>query len=105
RLLVEFAVHTGLRCSEIAGLHWEHINFGPPATVAVRQQFRNGYLKPPKTPHSARTIPLAPGMTAALCAKRAAVQMPDDLPVFATVTGRHFDPHNLRTRVLRPAAA
>ena len=104
RLVVEFVVHTGLRCSEVAGLCWEHVVLAPPATVSVRQQFRNGRLKPPKTPHSVRTIPLAPGMAARLLTHRLnAAATASDL-VFPTATGRPLDAHNFATRVLRPAA-
>lgn len=104
RLVVEFAVHTGLRCGEIAGLHWEHVTFGELSTVTVRQQYRNGYLKPPKSPSSMRTLPLSPGMAASLAARRRSVGGAPGDPIFASRAGRRLDAHNFATRVLRPAA-
>lgn len=104
-LLAEFFIHTGLRIGEAIALTWEDLDLeAPRARVRVTKQVYLGRLGPPKTPTSNRTIPLAPTMTSRLAALRdERAAQPGDL-VFPGSTGRYLDPHNLRTRILRPAA-
>ena len=52
RLFIAFLAHSGLRIAEAIALHWTHFDLGDTPTVSVRQQYRNGVLKPPKTIYS-----------------------------------------------------
>ena len=66
RPLIVTAVLTGLRCSELRGLTWEHVDFTA-GVIRVRQRadLRNT-MGPPKSKAGRRDVPLAPMVASAL---------------------------------------
>jgi integrase len=66
RALVLTALFTGLRCSELRGLFWKHVDLrGGVVKVRQRADFRNK-IGPPKTKAGRRSVPLAPMVLNAL---------------------------------------
>lgn len=103
-LLAEFLIHTGLRISEAIALTWADLDLGEEPTVHVRRRYFRGQLGQPKSRNSIRKVPLSPSTTEKLRALRDAREgQPPDL-VFPSTDGGYLDPHNLRSRVIRPAA-
>lgn len=103
--LFEFLIHTGLRISEAVGLRWEHLVLtGEHPRVKVREQLYKGRRKKLKSKSGKRDVPLSPGMTARLLARRRDHYDGPSGPVFATVTGTPLTPSNVYSRVLAPAA-
>jgi integrase len=101
----EFLIHSGLRISEAVGLRWEHLVLtGDHPRVKVREQLYKGRRKKLKSKSGKRDVPLSPGMTARLLARRRDHFGGAAGPVFATVTGTPLTPSNVYSRVLAPAA-
>ncbi|HKZ13230.1 MAG TPA: site-specific integrase [Solirubrobacterales bacterium] len=101
----EFLIHTGLRISEAVGLRWEHLVLtGEHPRVKVREQLYKGRRKKLKSRSGKRDVPLSPGMTARLLARRRDHYGGPAGPVFATATGTPLTPSNVYSRVLAPAA-
>jgi integrase len=105
-LFFEFLLQTGVRIGEAIGLRWEHLDLGGErGTVRVREQVYEGVRKRLKTSNGKRDLPLSPGMTGRLLAKRARLRHYDPkAPVFASAAGTELRPANVYRRVLAPAA-
>jgi len=98
-----FLAHTGLRISEALGLTWADMDLGVSPQVHVRRQLCRGSLQALKSSHSRRSIPLTRGMAQTLREMRARGYA-EQAPVFATRVGTPLSRHNMRNRVLKPAA-
>ncbi len=110
RILVETALFSGLRISELLGLTWANIDFAA-GLIRVRAQLsRPHHGEParrvaPKTPASVREVPLVPQLSDRLAAHRRATPFaaPTDW-VFVTSRGTPFGERNVARRVLKKAA-
>ena len=101
----EFLIHTGLRISEAAGLRWEHLVLtGDEPHVKVREQLYKGRRKKLKSKSGKRDVPLSPGTTSKLLARRRDHYGGPTGPVFASTTGTPISPANVYRRNLAPAA-
>jgi len=102
---IEFLIHTGLRISEAVGLRWEHLVLsGKEPRVKVREQLYKGRRKKLKSKSGKRDVPLSPGMTTKLLARRRDHYGGPTGPVFSSITGTPLMPANVYRRVLTPAA-
>lgn len=100
RLLFEFLASTGLRWSEVVALKWGDLVLdGDSPRVKVRRALVRGRLKPPKSRHARRDVPLSPALVSKLRERRG----DRDALVFATRKGTPLHYSNVRRRVLRPA--
>ena len=106
RLFFDFLWQTGLRIGEMIGLRWEHLDLGGErGIVRVREQVYEGQRKKLKSSNGKRDLPLSPGMTGQLLAKRARLRHYDPkAPVFASGAGTELRPANVYRRTLMPAA-
>jgi integrase len=97
--LVFMASRTGLRIGELLALEVRHVVFPQAggATVLVRQALKgNRAVGVPKSPASRRDVTVT-GQAAEILAKRTQGRRMSAL-VFPTVTGRMWEPNNLRVR-------
>jgi integrase len=110
RLLVETALFSGLRISELLGLIWADLDFAA-GLIRVKAQLSRAHRGEParrvatKTPASVREIPLVPQLADRLAAHRR--QTPFAAPsawVFVTSKGTPFGGRNVARRVLGRAA-
>jgi integrase len=87
---------TGIRTGEALGLHWEDVDFAA-RTLQVRRAIYRGKETSPKTEDSIRERPLCPQLYESLLHHRllALYKKPSDY-VFASSTGRPFQPDQLR---------
>ena len=100
RLAFEFLAATVVRWSELIALRWGDLVLdGDRPRVKVRRAMVRGNLKPPKSRHSRREIPLAPALVSVLRAREGDA----DALVFASSTGTPLHYSNMRRRVLLPA--
>jgi integrase len=110
RVLVETALFSGLRISELLGLTWADIDFAA-GLIRVRMQLSRPHRGEParrvapKTPASVREVPLVPQLSDRLAARRRATLFaaPADW-VFATSRGTPFGERNVARRILKKAA-
>lgn len=110
RILVETALLSGLRISELLGLTWADIDFAA-GLIRVRAQLSRPHRGEParrvapKTPASVREVPLVPQLADRLAAHRRATPFaaPTDW-VFVTSRGTPFGERNVARRVLKKAA-
>jgi integrase len=110
RLLVETALFSGLRISELLGLVWTDVDFAA-GVIRVRAQLSRAHRGKParrvatKTPASVREIPLVPQLAEHLAAHRQATGLPSPAGwVFATSRGTPLGERNVARRVLKRAA-
>lgn len=110
RLLVETALFSGLRISELLGLIWADVDFAA-GLIRVQAQLSRAHRgEPPrrvapKTPASVREIPLVPQLAEHLAAHRQATGLPAPTGwVFATSRGTPLGERNVARRVLKKAA-
>jgi integrase len=110
RILVETALFSGLRISELLGLTWADIDFAV-GLIRVRAQLSRSHRGEParrvapKTPASIREVPLVAQLSDRLAVHRRAT--PFAAPtnwVFATSRGTPFGERNVARRVLKKAA-
>lgn len=107
RILVETALFSGLRISELLGLTWGDIDF-PAGLIQVRAQLSRAHRGEPahriapKTPSSVREVPLVPQLSDRLAAHRHSTPFaaPTDW-VFATSRGTPHGERNVARRVLK----
>lgn len=106
RLMFRFIAATGLRWSELVGLRWLDLRLdGSEPHVRVRRAIVRGRLKPPKSKHSRRDVPLDAGIVFELRRRRAeSGRAGDDDLVFAANNGAPLHRENMSRRVLKPAA-
>lgn len=110
RILVETALFSGLRISELLGLTWADIDFTD-GLIQVRAQLSRPHRGEParrvptKTPASVREVPLVPQLSDRLAAHRRGTPFaaPTDW-VFVTSRGTPFGERNVARRVLKKAA-
>ncbi len=101
RLLVRFALETGLRISEVVPLRWCDVENG---AVTVWRKHRRSTTGTTKTPAAERTVPISPAMMRDLVRHRNRAEWIGDRDLVwpsATGTPRHYS--NLYTRVIVPA--
>ena len=110
RILVETALFSGLRISELLGLIWADLDFAA-GLIRVRAQLSRPHRGEParrvatKTPASVREIPLLPQLADRLVAHRQAEPFAAATDwVFATSRGTPFGERNVARRVLKKAA-
>jgi integrase len=103
RPFVTFVAQTGMRVSEAVAIRWSDVDLGN-RTVSVRRRWYRKSFAPPKTRHGRRTIPLAPSMAQLLWQRNAKLKPKADDLVWPNQMGNIFDPSNLASRVLKPAA-
>jgi integrase len=110
RLLVETALYSGLRISELLGLVWADVDFAT-GLIQVRAQLSRAHRGeparriPPKTPASVREIPLLPQLADRLIAHRRETPFASATDwVFATSRGTPYGVRNVARRVLTKAA-
>jgi integrase len=102
--IIWFAAATGLRSSEQRALAWRHIDLDKGVVRVRRRVNRFNEIGQPKSLAGRRTIPLAPGLIAAVRAWKAASRFngPDDL-VFPNGKGNIQAHSNWRRRLFYPA--
>lgn len=104
RLFVAFVAHTGVRIGEAVAVRWGDVDFGN-RRLRVERRWYRGTFALPKSRYGRRTIPLTPGMTSALWARRKrANSAQDHALIWPTRNGTPQNPANLHARVLKPAA-
>jgi integrase len=110
RILVETALFSGLRISELLGLIWADIDFAA-GLIRVRAQLSRAHREEPahrvapKTPASVREVPLVPQLSDRLAAHRRATPFAALTDwVFVTSRGTPFGERNVARRVLKKAA-
>jgi integrase len=86
RALVVLLAGSGLRIGEALGLRVSDVDFLRRAVKVERQRLPSGQIGPPKTPKSARTVPLGKVVIDELAAHLAAY--PSDGPLFTLATGK-----------------
>jgi integrase len=104
-LMFRFLAATGLRWSELIELRWRDLSLDTlPPKVQVRRARVRGTVKPPKTKHGVRDIPLESTVVRKLRERRGQTQADGDQLVFPNRDGSALDHSNMLRRVLRPAA-
>jgi integrase len=110
RILVETALFSGLRISELLGLTWSDIDFAA-GLIQVRAQLSSPHRGEParrvapKTPASVREVPLVPQLADRLAAHRRGTPFAASTDwVFVTSRGTPFGERNVARRVLKKAA-
>ena len=116
--MVDVAVWSGLRISELCALKWRCLS---PDSIRVEQSYCRGEWKETKTPASAATICLDPAVIDRIYKlKSLTVEVraghstrryqavkadgPDDLVFQSVKDGKPMDDHNILSRFIRPAA-
>jgi integrase len=96
---------TGLRWSELIEVRWRDLALDSvPPQVQVRRARVKGTVKPPKTRHGVRDVPLEASIARKLRERQAASGALPDALVFASRDSSPLDHSNMLRRVLRPAA-
>lgn len=104
RPLVTFLACTGLRIGEASELRWGDVDLSEGVLHVRRARYR-GMVGPPKSRFGVRSVPLTSELRTSLLAKK--LESPfsqDDDPVFASRAGSTLDAHNVRARIIKPAA-
>jgi integrase len=101
RPLLVTAALTGLRASELRGLHWDDVDLKRGELRVRRRADRYGTIGRPKSRAGQRTVPLGPMVVNTLKAWRLASTSKG--LVFATRTGKSLDHPSLWARMLAPA--
>ena len=103
RLLVAFAVLTGLRRGELFGLKWKYVDLER-RILHVREALYEGRFTTPKTASSVRDIPLGDAAFEGLLKHREGSNAAsEDSLVFCTEEGLPFNPQSVLKAVLYPA--
>jgi integrase len=100
RWIVETAVSTGMRISEILGLKWRSVDLDR-GVVHVEERYYRGDTGEPKSERAQRSLPLGE-LVAAYCALKPAGASAEDY-VFHE-RGKPLDDRELLQKVLRPVA-
>ena len=106
RLMFRFLAVTGLRWSELIALRWSELRLdGVEPCVRVRRALVRGRLKPPKSRHGRRDVPLDAGIVFELRRRRSESPWSGDGDlVFAASNGAALRQENIRRRLLKPMA-
>lgn len=102
RLLIQFAVFTGMRSGEIRGLQWGDIDWSS-GQIHIRRSWKEGQYHEPKTQASLRRIGLPEFLVTELRTWRLACPKGDDDLVFPNLAGRPMSNTNLLQRGFYPA--
>ena len=102
KLLIRFAVLTGMRSGEIRGLQWGDIDWRTGA-VRVRRAWKEGKFYQPKTAASVRRIDLPHTLVSELREWRIACPKGDYDLVFPNLNGNPLSAENLLRRQFYPA--
>jgi integrase len=100
RLMVETAVSTGMRVSEILGLRWGCVDLTR-GLVRVEERYYRGDVDLPKTQRSRRTLPL--GLLVEAYRQRKPIGSVDDRYVFQR-DGEPLDDRAVLQNIIRPLA-
>jgi integrase len=103
RLLVRFALSTGLRIGELIGLCWKHVDLGAHPKVLVREQVYAGKRAALKTSSAIRDVPLSPYLADALRVQRRDAYPGPDAPVFPSRAGTPRNQSAILGRIIKPA--
>jgi integrase len=106
RLMFRFLAATGVRWSEFAALRWKDLRLdGSKPCVRIRRAIVRGVVKPPKSKHGRRDIPLDAALVNELRHWKANSEWStDESLVFPATNGEPLRQENVRRRILRPAA-
>lgn len=107
RVLFLFLARTGVRIGEALGAKWGDLVMADdgPVLQIKRQMYKGVLHERTKTEAGARSVGIKPSLMRDLMRHRdSSSYSADTEPIFATATGQHADAHNVRSRVLRPAA-
>lgn len=99
RAAVALMFFTGLRPGEARGARWEDFNG---RTLTVRQSVWHTHTTTPKTPGSAKPVPVIEPLASILAKLRQKDGNPASGPILRGVKGKPLDLHNLASRVVRP---
>jgi integrase len=100
RMMVETAISTGMRVSEIIGLKWRCVDLNR-GLVRVEERYYRGDVDAPKTEHSRRILPL--GQLVECYRQRKPTGSMDDQYVFHC-DGEPLDDRAILQHVIRPLA-
>jgi integrase len=102
RPILVTAIFTGLRCSELRGLTWEHVDFSE-GVIRVRQRadFENR-MGPPKSAAGNREVPMAPLLVNTLKAWKLACPQTALELVFPNENGGIHSTGNIHTHYWKP---
>jgi integrase len=104
RPYIWFALATGMRKSELAGLQWGDIDFEA-SLVHVRRQCYKGKFTTPKSENGVRDIPLAPEVVKMMKAWKLACPITDDNLVFPSDNKKPTSGKLIDKYVFHPARA
>jgi integrase len=102
RPLIQTAISTGLRSSELRGLLWQNIDFKRGELHVTQRADRYNKIGPPKSEAGKRTIPLGPLTLNALREWKLVCPRGELGLVFPNGSGKLEDHGNIITRVLCP---
>jgi integrase len=102
RPLIVVAIFTGLRCSELRGLGWEHVDFDEKVIrVRRRADFLNK-MGPPKSEAGTRDVPMSPMVLNTLKVWRLACPATPNNIVFPSESGAVHSTSNIHKQCWRP---
>ena len=101
RVLLLVAVFTGLRASELRGLHWKDIDFSKRELHVTQRADRYREIGPPKSKAGSRSLPLTPQLLQALREWR--LETGARGLVFGTTADKPDAHSNILTRGFHPA--
>jgi integrase len=102
RPLIVTAIFTGLRCSELRGLGWEHVDFNEKVIRVHRRADFQNVLGPPKTEAGTRDVPMSPMVLNTLKAWKLACPTTSQDLVFPTENGTIHPTSNIHETCWRP---
>lgn len=102
--IVLTAVLTGLRPSELFGLHWSDLDFDH-ETMRISRSYYMGEFSLPKTTKSTRTLLMPAVLIAALKAHQLCSAKKETQLVFSTRDGEPIDPSRVLEKAVYPALA
>jgi integrase len=100
RALIETAIHTGCRASELRGLPWAEIHFDRQTIVIKQRADENGTIGSPKSVSSRREIIISAALVALL--KQWKLECPPGSLAFPNWQGRVESLANIHTRCWKP---
>jgi integrase len=104
RTITLTAVLTGLRPSELFGLHWSDVDFQR-QTIQVNRSYYMGEFGMPKTSRSRRTLLMPPVLSMALQQHHDRTENNRNELVFSTRAGKPIDPSRVLKKFVYPTLA